>query len=139
MVLYINFYLDLTKLMADSAATTKLEAEFKEYVKIEKAIKEYNAILKKLKNRKKELLETMTTFLEETDQPGFICGSSIVFCNKKPKRIRKKKTEKEKSALDFLKSKGITADPDFLNEFLEAMKGEVTSTTELKVKTMDKK
>ena len=123
--------------MADGEA--KLEEEFQEFNEIEQEIKAHNADLRRLRARKKVLHESITKYLQESKQPGFICGSSIVFVNDKPKRLRKKKVEKETSALEFLKSKGISMDTKMLNELLESMRGEKVSGTELKVKSMQGK
>lgn len=116
----------------------QLESDFQEYNDIEKTVKEYNAELRKLRARKKELFENITSYLKDRKLPGFICGNSIVFCDEKPKRQRLKKTDKEVAGLAFLKGKGINADKEFLDQFLDSMKGEKASVTDLKVKNISK-
>ena len=125
--------------MSDDTASAKLEEEFMEFNEIDEAIKEHNAILRKLRKRKKELHESMAAFLRESKQPGFICDSAIVFVNEKTKRAPKKKVEKEASGIQFLKSKGINADVNMLNELLESMRGEKIPSVELKVKSLQGK
>jgi len=121
--------------MSDEKNPSCLEEEFNEYKELEVEIKSRNADLRMLRSRRKFLKESIETYLKSTNQPGFICGSSIIFCDQKPKRARVKKADKETAALSYLKSKGIDANTEFLTEFLESMKGEKVMAADLKIKS----
>ena len=113
----------------------ELNANFEEIHGIESRIKELNSELRGLRKRRKELLETLSNSLKESEEPGFVCDKSIIFFDNKTKRLAIKKKEKELAGLNFLKSKGISnVDSKFLEEFLESMRGKKIVLPELKIK-----
>ena len=100
---------------------------------IEKEIQRLTKELKTFRSRKKELEETILSFIKDTKQPGIKYKGIAIVPKTKNKRRYKKKSEKEKDGAYVLEKYGIQNSDKILKELVEAMKGEEEFVEKLKV------
>ena len=99
-------------------------------------IKTRSAELKELRLNKKKCEDEIITYLQEKEQPGIKVQDYVVMAETKDKRIRKKKSDKERDAQEVLERYGIQEPKKVLTELLESMRGEKSSVSVLKAKEM---
>lgn len=92
--------------------------------------------LTKLKNRKKQIEDTLTKFLKEKNQPGVKYRGVAVVEEEAKSRIRKKKSDKEDDCISLLKNNNVHNAEKIYKELLEKMKGEQVLKTKLKIQTV---
>jgi hypothetical protein len=89
--------------------------------------------LTKLKNRKKQIEETLCKFFEEKKQPGVKYKGVAVIAEDVKARARKKKSEKEDDCIGLLKNYNVRDAEKIYKELVEKMKGEQISKKKLKI------
>lgn len=114
----------------------KVCAELEEIYKIAEEIKEYNKTIKKLRDRKKELEQSVIDYLDETDLPAVKYKNIVVFSDQKEQRKPKKKKEKEIDCIKTLKELGVSNPKDAFEKILESMRGSPKAVTKLKLKNI---
>jgi hypothetical protein len=108
----------------------------KELVELTKELKMTTNKAKQLRAEKKEYEQTINEYLKESGQPGIKYGNLIIFAEEKPKRITKKKKEKEKDTIKLLESAGVKNPEEFYKTMIESFKGEKKMIDALKLKSV---
>jgi len=115
--------------MADTA-----RSNLQELKDISVEIHNLNKQLKDLRARKKELEKEVVEYLETKDKPAVKFHNVVFQVVPKNQRGRKKKDEKLIDGLKVLEKYGISESKKALDEVLEAMKGENSTVSTLKMK-----
>ncbi len=89
----------------------------------------------KLKNRKKQIEDTLCKFFDEKKQPGVKYKGVAVTAEETKARVRKKKSEKEDDCIGLLRNCGLNNAEKVYKELVEKMKGEQVSKKKLKIQT----
>jgi len=108
----------------------------KELVELTKELKMTTNKAKQLRAEKKEYEQTINEYLKESGQPGIKYGNLIIFAEEKPKRITKKKKEKEKDTIKLLESAVVKNPEEFYKTMIESFKGEKKMIDALKLKSV---
>ena len=99
-------------------------------------IKRQTEVMKRLKKRKKELEDNILLYLEEKDQIGLKYQNTAVIVEHTHKRQNKKRSDREKDAVQVLKQYGIENANSALKELLEAYRGDQVDKIALKFKKL---
>lgn len=116
--------------------TDSICSSLEEIYKLKQEIKTRNNELKEIRERVKELEQDVFNYLDEKDLPAVKYKNLVVFADKKETRGRKKKKDKERDCVKTLADAGIKNPKDIFDKVLEAMKGEKTNVTKLKLKNI---
>ena len=92
--------------------------------------------MRKLRKRKKELEKEISIFIKDKNQPGLKHRDIAIIPEGKPKRLYKKKEERENDGKYILEKYGISDSRRVLNELLEAMKGDPVESDKIKIKKL---
>ena len=92
--------------------------------------------MSKLKNRKKQIEETLCKFFEEKKQPGVKYKGLAVIAEETKGRIRKKKAEKEDACISLLRNNNVHDAEKVYKDLVEKMKGEQVVKKTLKIKSI---
>ena len=92
--------------------------------------------LYKLRNRKKNIEETLCKFFDEKKQPGVKYKGVAVIAEDTKARVRKKKSEKEDDCIGVLRNFGVSNAEKVYKELVEKMKGEQVSKKKLKIQSV---
>ena len=92
--------------------------------------------LTKLKNRKKQIEDTLSKFLKERNQPGIKYRGVTVIEEEAKSRIRKKKSDKEDDCVSLLRNNNVHNAEKIYKELVEKMKGEQVLKKKLKIQTI---
>lgn len=116
------------------ATATQIRAEMKELKNINLEIKRLSVGLKGLRDRKKELEESILEYLDRTGQPGIKYEDLIVLAGEKKGREKKSKDEKELDVLTILEHHGVGESRNVYKDIMNALKGEQKTAPSLKIK-----
>ncbi len=89
---------------------------------------------KELRIRAKELEQNISEYLKSKEQAGLKYNGTAIIIESKPKRIAKKKKDKERDVVELLKSLGVSNTIDAYNKLLEVQKGNPVETEKLSFK-----
>lgn len=109
-----------------------------ELAEINKELKRQRQKVKELNLRKKELENTILSFLRETNQPGVKYRGLRIEKADKITHARVKKTEKLQAWESVLRNNGVTNVDDVVDELLEAMTGPEKTEPKLTIKPLGK-
>ena len=101
---------------------------------INKEISRLLKSLKSLRNRKKEVEDTLKNYIVKKEVPGIKYKGKTITTGQKDIREKRKKQDKIFDAEDILSRRGVHNAQDVLKEIMETMRGPKTSTTFLKYK-----
>jgi uncharacterized protein YjaZ len=92
--------------------------------------------ISKLKNRRKQIEETLSKFLKEKNQPGVKYKGVVIVEEESKTRLRKKKSDKEDDCISLLKNNNVNNAEKIYKELIEKMKGEHVLKTKLKIQNV---
>ena len=119
---------------------SSIQGDINEIKEINAEIQSLRRRLAALKQQKIKAEDRINSFLEEKQQPGVKYRGLAVTLEEKNKRLYKDKKSKEIDGIDILEKYGITSNSkQVLDELMEAMRGELTTTSVIKVKPLKKK
>ena len=108
-------------------------SEIKELESLQIEIKSLSTRLKQLRQKKSEIEESITEYLENNNHPGVKYQGKAFVADKKPKIKRKTKSERESDVMYAL-SRYVDNPEEVYKDVLDSMKGHETEKTVLKVK-----
>lgn len=111
-----------------------LKASVEELNQIKSEIRRNNAVNKKLRNRAKELEQSIKEYLQEKNQNGLKYNGQAIIVENKEKRANKSKKDKYESAISFLQSIGVSNPEEAYSQLEDLKKGEAIEQTTLKFK-----
>ena len=115
-------------------ASIEIVGDINEYKEIILEIKRLSKELKRLRIRKESLENNICNFLNEKDQVGLKYKGMALISEEKAYRQYKKKTDRVNDGLSILKKYGIHNADRILEEVKEAMRGNPTQKTKIKMK-----
>jgi|SRR3989344_1883808 len=96
-------------------------------------IKRLSVILKKHRTKKKDLEETIITYLIEEDKPGIRYENITILSEKKKTRGRIKQKTKEANIIFALESLGVKDPTSAARDILDSMKGQEQTVPKLTI------
>lgn len=99
-------------------------------------IKRLLARTKNLRAQAKQVEQRIIDYLNEKEQPGIKYSGTAIVVENKPKRVSKKKTEREEDAIRILQYHGVNNATDVLEELLEARRGDPVNHQRIKIKKL---
>tara|TARA_B100000401_G_scaffold418830_1_gene342994 strand:+ start:154 stop:501 length:348 start_codon:yes stop_codon:yes gene_type:complete len=108
-------------------------SEIKELESLETEIKSLASRLKQLRQKKSQIEDSITEYLENNNHPGVKYQGKAFVTDKKSKIKRKTKSERETDAMGAL-SRYVDNPEQVYKDVVESMRGYETEKTVLKVK-----
>lgn len=113
-----------------------IKGDVNELKQINAEIKRLSARTRNLRSQAAEVEQRIINYLNEKEQPGLKYSGTAIVVESKPKRMAKKKTEREEDAIRILRDHGVHNANDVLEELLEARRGDPVEHQRIKIKKL---
>ena len=117
---------------------TSIQGDINEINQIDIEMKELRRKLSILRQQKTKAEDRINQFLQEKDQPGVKYKGMAITLEEKKKRVYKDKKSKETDGINVLKRYGIDNSKEVLSELLDAIRGDVETSSVVKVRNLKK-
>jgi hypothetical protein len=118
---------------------SEIVASVNELSELNKELKRLRDDTRKINKRKKEIENTIKTYLESHNQPGVKYKNIAIIAEPIQKRTAVKKTEKSNIISSTLSAYGIHAKQNLVDELMDRLKGDLEDGIKIKVKDITKK
>jgi transposase len=117
---------------------SSIQGDINEINQINKEITDLRKRLVILRETKTKIEKRINEFLQEKDQPGVKYKGMAITIEEMKKRTYKNKKTKETDGIDILQKYGIDNSKKVLSEILEAMRGDIETSSIIKVRHLKK-
>ena len=117
---------------------TSIQGDINEINQINREMTELRKKLSVLRQEKAKAEDRINQFLQEKDQPGVKYKGMAITLEEKKKRVYKDKKSKETDVINVLKRYGIDNSKEVLYELLDAIRGDVETSSVVKVRNLKK-
>lgn len=121
-----------------------IASDIKTLENIKSEIKVINSEIKRLRQKSKSLHQLsseinarIVEYCHSKNQPGFKYNGKALIVTKKPSREAKKTSDRERDAIEVLRSKGVQNPEILYREIMEARRGDIVEKDDIIVKTID--
>ena len=113
-----------------------IKSQIDELDKIQLEIKRNNTSNKFLKQRAKEIEQSITNYLEEKNEPGLKYNGKAIVIENKEKRLQKSKKDKKSDVVTLLENLGVNEPDNVYDKILDVQKKSPVSERKIKLKKL---